>query len=238
MATNPAALHRGQWIRPSILIALVLVVGASVLAGFALGRRTSSGSSTLPGSGRAVTQTRDLPPFTAIDLAGSNVVSIRVGAQQRVTVQADDNLIDLVSTRVTDGVLVIDNHRNYTPETPMSVLVTVPRLDSVSLSGSGTVSVEGVQARALSVRLPGSGIVRVAGTTDRLEATLNGSGELLLGDLLAHGATAIIEGSGVIQLSASDALRASIPGSGTISYTGGPDKVSKSVTGSGAIVGA
>jgi hypothetical protein len=58
-----------------------------------------------------------------------------------------------------------------------------------------------------------------------------------LNRLIARDATASIDGSGSIVLTATHSLNASISGSGTILYTGNPAQVTKSVTGSGTIGG-
>ena len=66
---------------------------------------------------------------------------------------------------------------------------------------------------------------------------IGGSGTALLSRLTARDATASIEGSGTIVLTATHSLDASISGSGTILYTGNPAQITKSVTGSGTISG-
>ena len=66
---------------------------------------TSSPAGT--GSAVAATQTRSLPPFTGLDLAGDNNVVVEVGAQQSVVVHADRNLLRRVTTPVSAGTLVI-----------------------------------------------------------------------------------------------------------------------------------
>ena len=98
------------------------------------------------------------PRSPAVDLAGSSVLTVRVGSQQAVVVHADDNLIDLVTTDVEGGTLVVGTSGNFTTQSPMTVDVTVPTLETVVLSGSGVVTVEGVTAARLAVRAPGSGV--------------------------------------------------------------------------------
>ena len=217
--------------------ALALLVVATVAVASSLWRTGSPGSASLvEGSGTPAIETREVAPFTAVDLAGSNNVSISIGGKQSVTVRADDNLIDLVTTRARAGRLVIDNIRNFQTKSPMTVVVTVPELDAVTMSGSGTVAVQGVRARMLTVRLPGSGTMLASGTAGRLNASLEGSGELRLSTLVAARVTAVIAGSGMIQVHASEALDATVSGSGTIAYSGNPRLVSKNVTGSGSII--
>jgi putative autotransporter adhesin-like protein len=188
------------------------------------------------GSGVTATQVRQVAPFASLDVAGSNVVTVHVGATQRVSVHGDGNLIDRITTTVRHGRLVIDTRGSFDTSAPMGVEVTVPHLTAIGLSGSGTISVEGIDEDAFTVRLGGSGTIDLAGTTRRLDAVLDGSGRIRTSSLTANDATASIPGSGVIDLSASGTLDATIGGSGSIICTGHPDRVTRHITGSGSVI--
>jgi hypothetical protein len=192
-------------------------------------------SSEVAGSGSAATQTRTVKPFTAIDLTGASDVTVRVGAKQTVRVQADENLIDRVKTGVQNGVLVVSERGTFVRTLPMSVEVTVPTLESARLIGSGMISVEGIQAQRFTAELAGSGILTITGTADHLDAKLAGSGNMQLGQLAARSVVASVPGSGRLEVQATQALDASISGSGVIVYGGRPATVKQSVHGSGAI---
>ncbi|HET9722244.1 MAG TPA: head GIN domain-containing protein [Actinomycetota bacterium] len=240
MTTAPTSLTDRRPRHPlrtiGIAVLAVLVVVGIVFLALSWGERGRLGpQGGIQGSGVAATEVRTLPPFTAVDLTGSNIVTIRIGPEQTVEVEADDNLIDHVTTEVRAGELVIDQTGDFSTNYPMSVTITLPLLDDVALSGSGTMTADGVHAEALTVDLPGSGTIRISGSTDRLEATIGGSGTLFLDDLVAARATATVAGSGMIELQVSDELDASVSGSGAISYSGDPAKVTRNVTGSGAI---
>jgi hypothetical protein len=146
----------------------------------------SARSGAVVGSGVPASETRNLPPFDGIELAGSNNVAIRLGREQSVVVHADDNLVARITTRVSGGKLVIgDEGGNFTTQSPMRIDVTVAALDELALTGSGTIVAAEVDAKGFSVTLSGSGVVRASGTTDSLEVELNGSGEAQLQDLVA-----------------------------------------------------
>jgi hypothetical protein len=186
-----------------------------------------------------VAQTRSVQPFGAVVLAGSNVVSVRVGAKQSVVVHSRKDMLGRVSTRVVGGSLVIaDVPSNHPTKGPMSVSVTVPALRSLTLStsGSGVITVTGVNAPSFIVTVVGSGVVRAIGNTTSLDASVSGSGDVELGQLLARDVRAVVSGSGRIVVTATSSLHASVPGSGLIQYGGTPARVETSVTGSGAIV--
>ncbi len=163
------------------------------------------------GSGIAATQTRSLPPFTGVELAGDNNVIVQVGARQSVIVHADSNLLRRVTTRVRSGRLVIGTTPgNLSAKTPMFVTVSVPSLDSLRLQGAGNVSVTGVNSRSLTVALPGSGNIEAAGTTTKLAVTISGEGTALLRQLIARDAKAALSGDGSIMLTATHSLTARV----------------------------
>ncbi len=225
-------------LRSGRLATAVLGFLIGVLVGAFLARSDifSAGPHVLRGSGIAVTQTRHVPSFTAVDLAGSNVVTIRVGDRQSVAVHGDDNLIGFVTTRVVAGTLVISDTRSFSTNASMDVNLTVPSLSMLKLSGSGTVSATHVRSARFTVALSGSGIVRASGSAAQLSVTVGGSGEALLFELVARDARAVIGGSGEVRVTATHSLSAAVPGSGVILYAGTPAHVIRSVSGSGAIV--
>ena len=162
-------------------------------------------------------------------------MTVRVGAEHAVDVRADDNLISRIDTDVQRGVLVVSERGNFATHLPLSVEVTVPNLASARLMGSGTVSIEGVQARRFTAEVPGSGTLTVSGTVDQLDARLAGSGDMQLGDLASRSVTASVVGSGRLEVQATQMLDASLSGSGAIVYGGQPTTLTQSVNGSGAI---
>jgi hypothetical protein len=238
VTTAPAPIPRGRaplrrW--ALVLAALVLAVAAGVVAGREWGGGTTS-SSVVQGSGVPATQVRALPPFTSVELGGSNAVTVRVGGEQAVVVHADDNLVDAVTTIVRGGRLVVDDRGDFSTKSPMSVDVTVPELEGVALTGSGILNVSRAIGPRLTARLEGSGVLAVGGAVDGIDALLSGSGDMRLGDLVARHATAVVSGSGRITVNATESLDASVSGSGAILYGGDPARVVRRVTGSGAIV--
>lgn len=240
MTVAPASIHSGgtghplRWILLAILAFLLGGLTVGLLYHYDVVGSTSSG--TTQGSGVAATQTRDVPSFDSVELAGSNNVAIRVGGTQSVVVRADDNLLGRVTTKVRSGRLVIANTRgSFSTKTPMSVEVTVPKLEALTLSGSGNIVVDGVAAESFRATLPGSGTLTGSGSATRLDVIVGGSGTVRFADLVAKHARAVVSGSGSIFVTATESLDASVSGSGAILYAGNPQSVTKSVTGSGAI---
>ena len=220
--------HRLVW-----LVAVISVVAIGLIAAREWGSNSSSG--VVVGSGTPASETRGVPAFATVELAGANDVVIRVGGKQSVVVSGDDNLLALVTTEVRDGALVIGADRSFQTVTPMTVEVTTAALDGATLAGTGEMNVVGVEGALFTARLSGSGVLRASGTVDRVDAELAGSGDLKLQYLVARDATAVVSGAGRLQVWATETLDASLSGTGEILYVGDPATVTKSLTGTGVI---
>ena len=239
MSTAPTPTHRRRGLghlQPKLTAIAALLIAAILLA--LLVDRIFSGSSSPAGtgSGVAATQARSVPSFTGVDLAGENNVIVHVGASQSIIVHADSNLLGRVTTQVRSGNLVIGTTPgNLNAKTQMSVAVSLPSLDALTLNGDGNITVTGINGRSLTVALPGSGTIRAAGTTARLEVTVGGEGTALLSQLIARDAKAALTGEGSILLTATHRLDANVSGTGTVLYGGTPPHLTTTVTGSGTI---
>jgi hypothetical protein len=218
--------------RAAAILALIL---AAVLLAWVVTRDGSESSTVVAGSGVAASETREVAPFSAVELAGANDVTIRVGGDQRVVVSADDNLIELVTTDVRGDVLVIDSSGSFDAVTPMGVEITVPTLDDVSLSGSGAIVVDGGELEGLAVTLPGAGTIRAVGTVATLDVDISGAGEADLSQLVAGDANVDVSGAGAVLVHVTGTLDVDVSGTGSVIYTGDPDQVEQSITGTGSV---
>jgi hypothetical protein len=228
--------HRSRWVLVAVLA--FILGGLAVALVYHFDVFGSSSSSSSEGSGVAATQTREVAAFKRVELSGGNNVVVRVGEKQSVVVKADDNLLNRVTTHVKSGALVIGNTPgSLSAKTPMSVEVNVPSLNAVALTGAGNILVSGIKTDSLTVTLSGAGNLLGSGTARSLDITVSGVGNARFTQLDASKVHALVSGQGAIFVTATKSLDASVPGSGTITYAGNPQKVTKSVTGSGAITG-
>jgi putative autotransporter adhesin-like protein len=197
-----------------------------------------SSGSAIEGSGVPASEVREVAEFDRIELVGSNNVVIRVGDQQSVVVNTDDNLLDHITTEVRLGELVVGNRPgSFATRAPTSVEITVPRLTALTLSGSGSMTVDGLAAQSFAVALPGSGTVSGSGTANRLDVSVAGSGVVQFTEVRAADVGAVVSGSGSISVTATERLDAVVSGSGAVLYAGSPEQVTKNITGTGAISG-
>jgi len=240
MTTAPASLDGRRPARRLLvagLVVVVLLVGAVLL--FALRDELGLNGKTaemVVGSGVVATEPRDVESFGVIELAGTSNVTVRLGGDRSVVVEADDNLVPLIETDVRDAVLVVSTHGSFTTANEMRVLVTVPVLGGIRLSGTGALDIEGIKGITFDVVLSGSGALTASGSTDELTASVSGVGTALLDRLEASHVVAIASDTGNLEVRATDSLDATVSGTGTILYSGHPLSVTRNVTGVGAIL--
>lgn len=187
------------------------------------------------GSGVAASEPREVPAFEQLALSGSFAVEVEVGPARSVRIEADDNIVPLISTEVKDNTLHVSSRGNFHTSKPIVVHVTNPTLTGVDHSGSGSVHARGITGERFTVGMSGSGAVELAGTADALTVSLDGSGSLAAKDLVSARVTVSLSGSGGVTVHASEKLTASVSGSGSVQYTGGAKDVVRNIDGSGSV---
>ena len=216
----------------------------------------------IEGNGHLQKETRELGKFTAVSSSGSWNVMISYGESNSLLVQADENLLGYIETRVENGTLYIKPRKNSNLHSKNKILIAVSltRLTAVTLSGSGNISGEGNfsndektlcklsgsgkiqlgfhKINSVDLVISGSGSIRLSGSANTVEAKISGSGNADCSRLICEHATAQISGSGDIKLYANQSINANISGSGNITYQGAAIEIKKHVSGSGKLVKA
>jgi len=198
-----------------------------------------TGLNITKGSGNVISETREISGVTSIELDGSADVEVAFGEAESLVIEAEDNLIPLIETKLENGKLTVGTKSNvsYSATRLVKVRVTLKSLEAVSLNGSGSISVQNLQGDTLKVDLDGSGNINISGTANRTDITLGGSGKINTEQLLAKSVKVSVGGSGDARVYASEQLDAELSGSGSIRYSGNPTQVNKNDSGSGSITG-
>lgn len=214
------------------------------------------GETVLHGDGRYVEEYRNVGAFTGVSNATAAQVEILQGADERLRIRGEENLLPHVRTRVENGVLRIytDANRTLRPTQPIVVELDVFALTRILLSGSGDINAPLLDARVLEVtssgsgdiyldRLladeliitsSGSGEIRSTGDAYRVRITHSGSGHIDTRELRAREVDATLSGSGDATVRARDRLYAVIAGAGSLRFYGSPS-VQSTVSGSGRV---
>lgn len=207
------------------------------------------------GSGDVLTESREVSGFNEIMFKGSGRATIEVTGEESLTIEAEDNLLPLLTSEVEDGVLELSAAEAISPTRDIVYTITVSSLEAITVQGSGTVtapdieaetfelvvsgsgeiSLHGLTSDQLWVRITGSGDGEVSGSTNHLMLDVRGSGDYLGEEMIATTADVDVSGSGNATLNVTDHLEAVVSGSGSIIYHGEPASVDSSISGSGEV---
>jgi hypothetical protein len=191
-------------------------------------------TSGVRGSGDLATERREVGDFTQIALAGTGEVQVEITGTESLVVTAENNLHPLLRTEVVDGRLEIEPTERITATEPIVYTITAAELEGVSIAGSGTVNVTGLDGGTFTAEIGGSGTIQPEGRVDELTVRIAGSGTFDGESLVASTGSVEIAGSGDAVVDVTDALSVTIAGSGNVEYLGDP-QLSQSITGSGEI---
>lgn len=220
------------FIRPFPFVALLLVAACS------------SGRDEAEHRSGAPKDWSGLRDFDRIDLTGPDNVDVRQGKDFAVRAEGDPAAIGHLEIRVVDGVLKIGRESRWnlgwSSDKGATIHVTMPAISGASLTGSGDLTVDRVEGKAMKAALTGSGDLTLgAVAVDMLQAELTGSGDIsargdaqsvdvsITGsgnfdgdDLKAGGGKVEIMGSGDSRFASDGAVAISILGSGDANVKG------------------
>lgn len=217
-----------------VLLVTFVALAGSVFADRVTHRNNFWGK-TERGSGEMVTQTREVGAFTRIESDGAFDITVRFGSPQKVTITFDDNLIDMIETKVHGRTLDLTSEGSWSSRENCKVEITVASLDAISCSGSGEIEIIDMKQDEFEYEQSGSGSFTASGTCVDLVVEISGSGAIHTRELAAENVSVSISGSGDAEVFAKQSLDAEVSGSGSIAYYGSPEQVTSNVSGSGRI---
>ncbi|HYS11917.1 MAG TPA: head GIN domain-containing protein [Burkholderiaceae bacterium] len=186
------------------------------------------------GSGVAKSEQRHLAPFDRIDVAGAFDVTLVDGPTYRITVEADNDLLDAISSDVIDNELRISSLRSFVSRTTMKVTVESPPLRGLTVSGNAKATANALTGPNFAFAGSGSSTAKLGGSIDSLKISLAGAGRVDALDLTAESVEVEVLGSGTAEVHAVKTLSLMVIGSGTLRYRGNP-KVSRNAIGRGRV---
>ena len=195
----------------------------------------NDGDSKVKGSGVAVSETRAVASFDAIEATGIGKLKLRIGDSEAVKVLADDNILPLIKTEVKNGVLTLSTKGASLSKTDIVFEVTARRIKRLENSGTVSIEASGFNGGELSVETSGVGSIKLNGRVDSLKAELSGVGSLEADALAADRVDTHLSGVGSANVRAEKSLRANVSGVGSLSWKGAATDVSTNVSGIGRV---
>lgn len=221
------------------LLAFLVAVGCS-LPEIATGKRVKP-------SDVIVNETREASSFTGVDMGTFGKVVLSQGEDESVTVSGSDNLVPRVETNIRNGILYIEPKEefyvtSFTEENILTFKITAKEIDSVTISGIGSLEMERLVAPSLIVTVSGGGDARInqlstndltillsglgnvelAGEAKQAQISLSGVGDVNSPDLKIQNADVMLPGMGSATLWVTDSLTGEVSGAGGVSYYGNP----------------
>ncbi len=178
-------------------------------------------SHCVQGTGNTITQNRDVANFSSVNFGTQGTIYISQDTFTSVRIVAQQDVLDDMATDVHDGELSIYNHHCLGSNPPITIYVTTPDLNAVSMGGDGDLYVTSVV------------------NTDHFDATLSGSGNLHVQQAVnAPAMTITLSGSGNIdEWAYCSTMKSTISGSGQITISGTATSHTSNTSGSGDIYG-
>ncbi len=237
----------------------LFIVFAIYLAMLTACNNVVAGQQAVRGSGKIVSETRPVSNITAVNHGTIGDLTITLGDQETLIVEAEENLLSYLETPVTNGTLTIRNKSgaSLNPTRPVRYQLTVKALQSLSnsstgnilapvmngqdiainLNSTGNITVDGIQADTLKVNSSSTGDITIkGGQVGRQEISLSSTGKYQADGVKSQSAQVTIRSSGDATLWVTGRLDASISSSGNIKTYGSP-QITQHLSSSGKVVG-
>jgi hypothetical protein len=208
-----------------LLISLVLVM----LGGCHWSRHDVAGSGTMK------LEKRTVPAFAVVKVSGAFEVEIVAQKEQSLEVEGDDNLLPLIKTEVSGGVLNIHTDTGFNTKNKLRVRISVPNLDGLDSSGASDIVASNVKSETFTIDTSGASNIQVSGETKTLDIDMSGAGEVDARDLRAQKVTVDASGAANADVYASEELRVDASGAGKVNYYGDPKNVVQDTSGAAKI---
>ena len=187
------------------------------------------------GSGNRKAEKRTLASFKSVEASGAFEVNIVCQQSQSFEIEGDDNLLPIIKTDVKDGNLRVYSNTQFSASRPIEIRISVPDLEKYISSGAGDVHISGVKNDQLVLSNTGATNIEASGQTKFVDIESSGAGNIETNELHAERAKISVSGAANVEVYATQQLDVSVSGIGSVTYSGNPPVVNKSVSGIGTV---
>ena len=207
------------------------ILFVSIVLAFTLSACTINGvpnfgsNRNINGSGTVITEKRDVADFASVDMQSIGDLTIVQGNEESLSISADENLMQYITTRVVNGTLEIGMEPNISvnPSRTIKYELVMKNVEGIELSGFGNIDAEELSGKELEVKLAGSGDINIGKIDgETLLVRITGFGDFESQSIKAQDASIEIGGSGDIMVDelAADDLAVKISGFGNAEIAG------------------
>jgi hypothetical protein len=208
------------------------------------------------GNRNVVTEDRSTKEdFTKIKVSTGLDLYISQGSKNQITVEADENLQDIIRTEVKDGVLRIYSERNIWRAKARKVYVTVETLEALTAtSGSDAYAKETLKVNDLKISATSGADIHISVSANTIETTATSGSNIEVSgastnhiskatsgasidayQLRSKNVTVKVTSGANINVHASESIDAKATSGGDIDFKGSPKKVNKKTSSGGSV---
>lgn len=208
--------------------------------------------------GNGIVKTVERTPdgtFNAIEVSRGLDVYLTQSDTESISVQADENLHDLIKTKIEGNVLKIYAEENINFSEAQKVMVSFKTVSKISassgsdVSSTNTLNFESIRlqtasgsdmkllinAKSIDCQSSSGSDLKLSGTATNLIAKASSGSDIKAGDLKVETSHVKASSGADITVNTSKELYASASSGGDINYRGNPEKVEKTDGVSGAV---
>lgn len=216
------------------------------------------GENSITGNGKVVTEERTLDSFTKIKVTEGIECELIQSNSQKVVIEADENLIKGIKTKVENGTLIISSdYDNYINVDSKKVKVQIPNIESLESSSGATLTTKSaIKGSSLVVKSSSGSEMSVNAEYDTITTSSSSGSELTLSgkalnlstdsssgssisaeSLLVNNVTSKSSSGSSSEVHPLVSLTAKASSGSSIEYTGNPKTINKDESSGGSVSG-
>jgi hypothetical protein len=189
------------------------------LVSAACGITPNFGFKTIVGSGKIVTESREVSDFTRVEVCCGMELYLTQGETESLEIEADDNFMEEITTQVINGSLVVKYRQqtnvSYQPSQSVILTLTMPEVRGVSLSGGGYFETEAIDSEGFDLGLSGGSDAQIGElVTGDITVDISGGGRLRAGSIKGAQVDMGFSGGSDAQIESLVAVRVDVDNSG------------------------
>ncbi len=213
-------------------------------------------SQTIKGDGNVVTQERVVPPFRGIIATGSFELFLTQGEEQKIVIEADQNLHNLLISNVRNEMLNVQIIGEVRKAKSLKVFITLVNIEhliaigavdirtdttiiterlAVFISGISSIKLN-ISAKELEFEITDGAYSYLQGEVENFDIRVTDEAEINAFNLIAKNCDAKVSGYSDAKLNVLDEMKLRVTGASNLYYKGNPNITDRIFSGTGFII--
>ena len=180
------------------------------------------------------TEQRAIGEFAEIEEHGAFEIAWQSGAPS-LSITTDENLFPYIDIDVRGDQLRLRTKHRVAPSHGIKISVTSSTLRGAHLTGASQLKANQISGDKFFLESTGASEVTLSGSVNELLGSMTGASDLSAKSLQAKNVEISTTGAADAEVTATESLKVSITGAGSVTYFGNPPSIVKHITGAGSI---